>query len=249
MTRGVNAEIRRNRDPGPGCCVSRASSSTQRRVQKRSGPKSAYGSPRHSVRTACGPVVVQRTRVRMTKIKIVYRITSIILLSMWKQPSSQRASRGVAWIASALLGCACGIGALTLVYAEAFSYLSNDPAVCANCHIMNEYLETWRRGPHHHVAGCVDCHLPSALVAKYVAKAQNGWHHSVGFTFQSPRPDAPGEDRVFVEPIRIQPANRDILEENCLRCHADLVHDIVPGRGGAIPCSHCHQTAGHGAPY
>ena len=31
----------------------------------------------------------------------------------------------------------------------------------------------------------------------------------------------------FHEPIMITPRNAETLQENCLRCHGDFVHDIV----------------------
>jgi len=36
----------------------------------------------------------------------------------------------------AALGVLLGIGGTTFNYAEGLSYLSTDPAACANCHIM-----------------------------------------------------------------------------------------------------------------
>ena len=104
-----------------------------------------------------------------------------------------------------LFGALVGAGAFTFHYAAGFSYLSNDPAACANCHIMNEQFDAWRKGPHHAAATCNDCHVPPQFPAKYVAKALNGYHHSSGFTLQPSRPDAPGAKRVFEEPIRIKP--------------------------------------------
>ena len=36
------------------------------------------------------------------------------------------------------IGVVAGLGVYTFVYAKGASYLMNDPASCANCHIMNE---------------------------------------------------------------------------------------------------------------
>lgn len=149
-----------------------------------------------------------------------------------------------------LVGALVGAGAFTFHYAAGFSYLSNDPAACANCHIMNEQFDAWRKGPHHAAATCNDCHVPPQFPAKYVAKALNGYHHSSGFTLQPSRPDAPGARRVFEEPIRIKAGNSQILQDNCLRCHGGFVHDVVRGSTyaeGAIRCVHCHASVGHGA--
>jgi cytochrome c nitrite reductase small subunit len=136
------------------------------------------------------------------------------------------------------LGLLFGVAAFTFRYAEGLSYFSTDPAACANCHIMRPQYDGWQKASHHASATCVDCHLPQAFFAKYVAKARNGWHHSKGFTLQD-----------FAEPIRIKPANAAILQENCLRCHAGMVNMLAAGARAErdeVGCVHCHATVGHG---
>ncbi|HEX6063808.1 MAG TPA: NapC/NirT family cytochrome c, partial [Longimicrobiales bacterium] len=59
-----------------------------------------------------------------------------------------------------LLGMAIGIGAFTFVYARGSSYMTNDPAACANCHIMSEHYAAWTKSSHRAVAVCNDCHAP-----------------------------------------------------------------------------------------
>jgi cytochrome c nitrite reductase small subunit len=140
---------------------------------------------------------------------------------------------------AALVGIVLGIGLFTFRYAEGLSYFSTDPGACANCHVMNDQYASWSRGPHHTNATCAECHLPHDFVAKYVAKAENGYHHSKGFTLED-----------FHEPIRIKPKNANILQQSCLRCHGELVHGILSGRTPADPgiqCVHCHRSVGHGA--
>ena len=132
-----------------------------------------------------------------------------------------------------------GIGLFTFHYAEGFSYMSDDPKVCVNCHIMQSQYDSWLKSSHHAVAGCVDCHLPHDFIGKYIAKGENGWHHSVAFTLQN-----------FHEPIRITPKNAAILQQTCINCHDALVHDLAAGAVAADPqavqCVHCHQGVGHG---
>lgn len=139
-------------------------------------------------------------------------------------------------ITAVAVGGLLGLGMATFDYAEGTSYLSTDPAACANCHIMWSQYDSWQKASHHTVATCVDCHLPHDFVGKYLAKAENGWNHSKGFTLQD-----------FPEPIRITPKNARILQDNCLRCHADLVHAQTGGRADDAPrCARCHGDVGHG---
>jgi cytochrome c nitrite reductase small subunit len=142
-------------------------------------------------------------------------------------------------VAGLLLGIPLGVGAYTFVYAKGFSYLSTDPRACVNCHVMNEQYDAWLKSGHRHVATCVECHLPHGGLAKWVAKAEHGFRHSAAFTLQN-----------FKEPIEITPRDRRMVQDNCVRCHVGLVHDLLPMAGsarGGIDCMHCHAGAGHGA--
>lgn len=150
---------------------------------------------------------------------------------MWK-----RSAIPVAVLASALaIGAASGLGGFTFIYAEGASYLTDDPAACANCHVMREQYDAWTRSSHRAVAVCNDCHTPAGFLAKYVAKTSNGYHHSLAFTT--------GE---FPEPIRIKERNREVTEASCRRCHGAVVDQIdVHGGSESISCVRCHSSVGH----
>ena len=42
-------------------------------------------------------------------------------------------------LAGSAIGIAVGLGGYTFVYARGYSYLTNDPAACANCHVMEDH--------------------------------------------------------------------------------------------------------------
>ncbi|HYQ30011.1 MAG TPA: cytochrome c nitrite reductase small subunit [Polyangiaceae bacterium] len=158
-------------------------------------------------------------------------------------PSSARTRLPAApLVLSVVIGVAAGLGAYTFSYAKGLSYFSHEPAACANCHIMQRQYDSWQKSSHHHAAVCIDCHLPESFVPKYLAKGENGWRHSKLFTTGG-----------FVEPIEIKPAGREILQANCVRCHASLTADMREGadalspHNADLPCTHCHAYAGHGA--
>lgn len=150
-------------------------------------------------------------------------------------------------VASASVGVFAGAGTFTFVTAKGYSYLSDDPAVCVNCHVMREQYDGWRHASHHAVATCNDCHLPhDTLVHALFVKASNGYHHSAAFTSQD-----------FAEPIRIKPSNAEVLEANCLRCHRVAIEAITAHGTLGVPtdptqgadlfgCVRCHQGVGHG---
>lgn len=140
-----------------------------------------------------------------------------------------------AWV---LAGVALGLGTYTFAYAKGYSYLTNDPAACANCHVMRDHYAAWTRSSHRAVAVCNDCHTPPGLAAKYSTKARNGFWHSFYFTTGR-----------YPDPLRITSRNHDVTELACRKCHAELTASIDPahaetGRGG-LSCTKCHNDAGH----
>lgn len=136
------------------------------------------------------------------------------------------------------IGLAVGVAGYTFVYARGASYLTNDPAACANCHIMSEHYSAWLKGSHHAVAGCNDCHAPHNLVGKYVTKARNGFFHSLYFTTGN-----------FPDPLRITPRNRAVTEHTCRYCHTEITaaieHPTKRGDQDEISCIRCHKYVGH----
>ncbi len=154
---------------------------------------------------------------------------------MTRGSKARHALRVAASLLAASLGALAGVGTYTFVYAEGASYLTNDPAACANCHVMQSHYDAWSRGSHHAVATCNDCHTPHDLLGKYAVKGLNGWNHSLAFTTGR-----------FHEPIQITEMNRRVTESACRYCHADIVH-AIDARPGAEPisCIRCHRDVGH----
>ena len=152
-------------------------------------------------------------------------------------------TRGKRWAlaASALAGVAMGLGLFTFGYARGYSYLTNDPQACANCHIMSEHYAAWMKGSHHAVATCNDCHTPHDMVGKYAVKARNGFWHSFYFTTGG-----------YPDPLRITEGNRQVTERACRYCHDRITEaiDHAAQPGGApqaepLSCVRCHRHVGH----
>lgn len=148
----------------------------------------------------------------------------------------RRRGRLLPWAAAVAVGVAVGAGAFTFAYGDGLAYLSNDPAACANCHVMQGHLESWGKSAHHHVAVCNDCHLPPDFFGKWLTKADNGMLHSLAFTLGG-----------YPDPIRIKPRNAARTQRACLACHGEMAHAAAgPGGGGeALVCASCHADVGH----
>ena len=144
-------------------------------------------------------------------------------------------------VVAVLVGAMIGLGVFTFGYARGYSYISNDPAACANCHIMDDHYSAWQKSSHSAVATCNDCHTPHEPVSKYAVKARNGFWHSFYFTTGN-----------FPDPLRITPRNHEITEEACRYCHEPIVQSIDRSAHAEdapdeerLRCTRCHRYVGH----
>lgn len=144
-----------------------------------------------------------------------------------------------------LLGVIFGLGGYTIYMSRAYSYLSDDPAACINCHIMTPYYQSWDHSSHAQWATCNDCHVPhNNIFNKYFFKAKDGLYHAAVFTLKA-------EPQV----IRPRDASYEVIMDNCIRCHTQLNQAFVKtgmisyadtkhGEGKA--CWDCHTEVPHG---
>ena len=144
-----------------------------------------------------------------------------------------------------LVGVITGLLFYSVYVSNAVSYLSDDPKTCVNCHVMMPEYATWQHSSHGRVATCNDCHVPHTNpVAKYAFKAKDGLGHATAFTLGT-------EPQV----IRMKEAGKVVVQENCKRCHEELVQDvglldITPNtsseHGDGKLCWECHREVPHG---
>ncbi|MDR1045785.1 MAG: cytochrome c nitrite reductase small subunit [Candidatus Adiutrix sp.] len=143
----------------------------------------------------------------------------------------------------ALAGLIAGLGSYAIYVSRAYSYLSEDPAVCVNCHVMAPYYQAWSKSSHALWTTCNDCHVPQDnLVSAYTFKAVDGLYHAAVFTVD-------GQPQV----IRAREGSSAVILENCLRCHSPLVTEftkmnvaydqVLKGEGRA--CWDCHSQVPH----
>ena len=153
-------------------------------------------------------------------------------------------TRGWKIFAVITLGVICGLGIFTVYASRAWSYASNDPATCVNCHVMAPQYATWERGSHGKVTNCNDCHVPQDnFINKYLFKASDGLRHSFMFTF-----------RLEPQVIQIKHAGKKAVQQNCIRCHSNVIHPISLRAISAKSiieeeeryCWDCHRETPHG---
>ncbi len=124
------------------------------------------------------------------------------------------------------------------------SYLSDDPSTCMNCHIMAPQYATWSHSAHRELTNCNDCHVPhNNVFNKYYFKAKDGIRHATMFTLRR-------EPQV----IFIKEEGKKVVQENCIRCHWDLLTDekvmnhtmAYQHQRSERPCWECHRETPHG---
>jgi cytochrome c nitrite reductase small subunit len=155
-----------------------------------------------------------------------------------------RPSKGWGRIAAIISGAMLGLFIYLLQISNAVSYLSDKPETCVNCHIMAPEYATWSHSSHREVAHCNDCHVPhNNVFNKYYFKAKDGMRHAYVFTMRN-EPQS----------IFINEAGKKVVQQNCLRCHNDLVqndkvlaytHSFKDSFSGR-PCWDCHRETPHG---
>lgn len=123
---------------------------------------------------------------------------------------------------------------------RAYSYLSDDPTACINCHVMIPEYTSWSRSVHQSVATCNDCHVPQDnIFKKYAFKAMDGIKHSSVFTAKS--------DFGAIEASSMA---KNVIQSNCLRCHESVVRSVsakmVKNHSDGKSCFECHVDVAHG---
>lgn len=142
------------------------------------------------------------------------------------------------------MGVFVGLNLYVIKISHATSYLSDSPATCINCHVMQPQYSGWFHSSHREGATCNDCHVPhNNIFNKYYFKAKDGLRHAFMFTF-----------RLEPQVIQIKHEGRDVVQENCKRCHGYVNSEVgtlrISGKshdqGSGKLCWDCHREIPHG---
>lgn len=146
--------------------------------------------------------------------------------------------RNLTIVFALLVGSLVGVGAYTFIYAKGYSYLTNNPTACVNCHVMRAEYDGWVKSSHRNAATCNDCHTPHNLIGKYAVKASNGFFHSFYFT-----------TGLYPDNIEITKIDHKVTEAQCRRCHENITAaidgNVVHGKAEGLQCTRCHTSVGH----
>ncbi|PLX01831.1 MAG: cytochrome c nitrite reductase small subunit [Marinilabiliales bacterium] len=148
-------------------------------------------------------------------------------------------------IVTVLIGLIIGLFLYIFYVSNAVSYLSDNPETCINCHVMNSQYDSWNHSSHRERANCNDCHVPhNNVFNKYFFKAKDGMRHATMFTL-----------RLEPQVIQIKEAGIEVVQDNCIRCHSNLItdhrmlglhNDYNNFREEERKCWECHREVPHG---
>ncbi|MCX7880054.1 MAG: cytochrome c nitrite reductase small subunit [Ignavibacteria bacterium] len=143
-----------------------------------------------------------------------------------------------------LSGVLIGTISLIIYLSKFFSYFSDEPSACVNCHIMTPHYATWYHSSHRERATCNDCHIPHEnFIESMWFKFNDGLRHATVFTFGT-----------YPQVIRIKKTGENVVQKNCFRCHLNQVTPINSetklfqnkfAESGKL-CWSCHREVPHG---
>jgi len=143
-----------------------------------------------------------------------------------------------------LLGIFVGLGVYVFYVSKAPSYLGDKPETCINCHVMIPHYANWAHNLHGRGTTCNDCHVPhDNIFKKYLFKASDGLSHATMFTL-----------RLEPQVIIMEDETRDMVRENCIRCHEktvrkEFMYAVQPNYHNYLEdrwCLDCHRETPHG---
>lgn len=126
------------------------------------------------------------------------------------------------------------IGTFSLMKLPVVSSAMDGPGFCGRCHVMQPYIDTYLASSHRDAATCGSCHVPHDVLRGGAYKSYTGTKDLLAVLT--------GRD----EHIRISNLGKDVVQENCLRCHNTLMREIGDTRDNkGSYCFDCHRHVPH----
>jgi cytochrome c nitrite reductase small subunit len=126
------------------------------------------------------------------------------------------------------------IGIVVSAIAVFAYHQSGNDRFCGSCHSMKLVHDRWQVSKHQQFT-CTECHLPDKNIFSKVAyKTKAGLHDLVHETA-----------RDYPAGIGLSAKGRQIINQNCLRCHASTIAATPMAANGA-DCLMCHRYLVHG---
>ncbi len=123
------------------------------------------------------------------------------------------------------------IGAFAMSSASLGMKATDEAVFCASCHVMSEAAWTHSQSIHAKLA-CNECHAPHNIVSKIPFKAVAGSSDIYKNFFTQ-----------VADVIHASPKTKDVVQENCRRCHAVTISTVA--MDSKPYCVDCHRAIPH----
>ncbi len=127
----------------------------------------------------------------------------------------------------------------TLLFSGVSFWWTSQPSFCAGCHVMEPYVEAWKRSPHRTV-NCESCHLNPGFFG-FLGGKISGLQVVMNYI------RGEYEDYSF---------NAAVSNASCLQCHEQILDRNIHASGIQVShlnivsmggrCLSCHSTVAHG---
>lgn len=108
-----------------------------------------------------------------------------------------------------------------------------EPEFCARCHVMEPQYQAWQQSQHDFMDTCNECHLPNDGFIEHWF-----WDGVVGV-----RDVVKWNLNLVPEHIEARERSKDWIQENCRRCHGEIMTDVHPPDDRW--CWECHRESYH----
>lgn len=130
-----------------------------------------------------------------------------------------------------MMGLVIGLLSFMFLLTDTAISYSDNAQFCLNCHSMDEAYLTLQHSNHKQFK-CTDCHAPHSYIPKVIFKTKAGLRDLYVTTMgQTP------------QVIKATDETKEIIAENCRRCHESTVERIGMGQGRL--CTDCHRDLVH----
>lgn len=138
------------------------------------------------------------------------------------------------WLTLGVLAAAA-LGGIFLLKLPPLANAMDGPEFCGICHVMEPQVDSYLHSAHRDAARCGDCHLPHGLVRGSFYKAYTGTRDAAAVLLKT-----------YPATISISAHGKEVVQENCLRCHGDMAAVIGDTkRDGGLYCYECHRQTPH----
>lgn len=110
-------------------------------------------------------------------------------------------------------------------------------AFCSSCHVAEDAHDSFAES-NHATLSCNDCHVPNNnIVSKLMYKGKSALGHVYTSTFATD--DIP-------DVLHATKSSQEVVNENCIRCHAPTLENIEHHDVHEGSCIDCHRQVPHG---